>query len=133
MAIRIECVQECRNHLGEGPVWDVDEGALYWVDGTGRRVGNPSIWRWNPRTGKVDTWSLGQDGGALDWVGGRGGRVGNPSIWGWNPRTGKVDTWSLEHDVGALALRQDGGAVLALDDGLYFFDFLRALVELIQG
>jgi sugar lactone lactonase YvrE len=95
MAIRIECVQECRNHLGEGPVWDVDEGALYWVDGTGRRVGNPSIWR-------------------------------------WNPRTGKVDTWSLEHDVGALALRQDGGAVLALDDGFYFFDFEHAQLELIQ-
>ncbi len=95
MPIRIECVQECRNHLGEGPVWDVDEGALYWVDGTGRRVGNPSIWR-------------------------------------LNPRTGKVDTWSLEHDVGALALRQEGGAVLALDDGFYFFDFVRGQLELIQ-
>ena len=55
MPIRIECVQECGNHLGEGPVWDVDEGGLYRVDGTGRRVGNPSIGGWNPRTGKVDT------------------------------------------------------------------------------
>jgi L-arabinonolactonase len=53
MTIRIECVQQCENHLGEGPVWDVEEGCLYWVDGTGRRVGNPSLWRLDPRTGKT--------------------------------------------------------------------------------
>jgi sugar lactone lactonase YvrE len=86
MAMRIECVLECGNHLGEGPVWDVEDGCLYWVDGTGRRVGNPSIWR-------------------LD------------------PRSGKTRTWSLAHDVGAMALRRNGGAVLALADGFYFFDF----------
>src|SRR5262249_40154499 len=32
-------------------------------------------------------------------------------------------TWSLAHDVGAMALRRGGGAVLALADGFYFFDF----------
>ena len=36
MSMRIECVLECGNHLGEGPVWDVEDGCLYWVDGTGR-------------------------------------------------------------------------------------------------
>ena len=41
MTVKIECVLECDNHLGEGPVWDVEEGRLYWVDGTGRRVGSP--------------------------------------------------------------------------------------------
>jgi sugar lactone lactonase YvrE len=95
MSVRIECVLECENHLGEGPVWDVEEGRLYWVDGTGRRVGKPSIWR-------------------LD------------------PRTGKVEHWSLHHDVGALALRKGGGAVLALDDGFYFFDFDSGKLDLIQ-
>jgi len=95
MGIRIECVLQCENHLGEGPVWDVEEGRLYWVDGTGRRVGKPSIWR-------------------LD------------------PRTGKVEHWSLSHDVGALALRKGGGAVLALDDGFYFFDFESGKLDLIQ-
>ena len=78
MSYSIECVVNDANHLGEGPIWDVEEGVLYWVDGTGRRVGNPSIWR-------------------LD------------------PRTGQTKSWSLEHDVGAMALRQGGGAVLALD------------------
>lgn len=95
MTIKIECVLQCENHLGEGPVWDVEEGRLYWVDGTGPRVGLPAIWR-------------------LD------------------PRTGKVENWSLDHDVGALALRRGGGAVLALDDGFYFFDFERGKLDLIQ-
>jgi sugar lactone lactonase YvrE len=95
MTYRIECVLQCENHLGEGPVWDVEEGRLYWVDGTGRRVGKPSLWRMDPRTGKVDQWSLGRD-------------------------------------VGAMALRKGGGAVLALDDGFYFFDFGSGKLDLIE-
>ena len=65
MAYRIECVLQCRNHLGEGPVWDVETGVLLWLDGTGRRVGTPSIWRLEPKTGRVDNWSLDHDVGAL--------------------------------------------------------------------
>jgi len=65
MGYRIECVLQCSNHLGEGPVWDVDSGILWWLDGTGRRVGNPSIWRLAPRTEKVTNWSLDRDVGAL--------------------------------------------------------------------
>jgi L-arabinonolactonase len=95
MAITIECVLQCENHLGEGPLWDVEEGYLYWVDGTGRRVGNPSLWR-------------------LD------------------PRSGKTEHWSLDHDVGAMALRRAGGAVLALADGFYFFDFVHDRLDLIH-
>src|SRR5207247_9018737 len=63
--VRIECVLECANHLGEGPVWDVEEGRLYWVDGTGRRVGKPSIWRLDPKSGKTESWALKRDVGAL--------------------------------------------------------------------
>ena len=95
MNYTIECVVAASNHLGEGPVWDVEECALYWVDGTGRRVGNPSIWR-------------------LD------------------PHTGATRHWSLDHDVGAMALRENGHAVLALDDGFYFFDFDSGALELIE-
>jgi L-arabinonolactonase len=95
MSLRIECILQCENHLGEGPVWDVEEQRLYWVDGTGRRVDKPSIWRLDPRSGKVDHWSLGRD-------------------------------------VGAMALRRGGGAVLALDDGFYFFDFATGKLDLIQ-
>ena len=60
MSIRIECILDCGNHLGEGPVWDVDEGRLYWVDGTGRRVGKPELWRLDPRSGRVENWTLGE-------------------------------------------------------------------------
>ena len=94
MTVKIECVLECDNHLGEGPVWDVEEGRLYWVDGTGRRVGKPSLWR-------------------------------------MDPKSAKVEHWNLEHDVGAMALRKGGGAVMALDDGFYFFDYTTGKLELI--
>ena len=94
MSIKIECILECENHLGEGPVWDVAEGRLYWVDGTGPRVGKPAMWR-------------------------------------LNPKTGKVENWRLEKDIGAFALRKDGGAVMALSDGFYFFDFETGQAELI--
>ena len=65
MALRIECVLACANHLGEGPVWDTETGVLWWLDGTGRRVGNPAIWRLHPKSGRVDNWSLDRDVGAL--------------------------------------------------------------------
>ena len=65
MALRIECVLACANHLGEGPVWDTETGALWWLDGTGRRVGNHSIWRLDPKSRRVDNWSLDRDVGAL--------------------------------------------------------------------
>ncbi len=94
MSFKIERLLECENHLGEGPVWDVEEGRLYWVDGTGRRVDKPALWRLDPRTGKVDNWRLG-------------------------------------HDVGAMALRRGGGALLALDDGFYFFDFRSGALDLV--
>src|SRR6266704_1719988 len=93
--MKVECVLECANHLGEGPVWDVEESRLSWVDGTGRRVGKPSIWR-------------------LD------------------PKSGKTESWTLKRDVGALALRRKGGAVLALDDGFYFFDLQSGKLDAIQ-
>ena len=90
----IDCLLDCENHLGEGPVWDVETGHLYWVDSTGPRVGKDAIWR-------------------LD------------------PQTGAVKSWSLSKDVGALALRKKGGAVLALADGFYTFDFNTGQTELI--
>ena len=63
--MKIECVLQCDNHLGEGPVWDVEEGRLYWVDGTGRRVGKPAIWRLDTKTGKTEHWALKRDVGAM--------------------------------------------------------------------
>lgn len=36
--MRIELLVDERNNLGEGPVWDVEEQRLYWVDSLGREV-----------------------------------------------------------------------------------------------
>jgi L-arabinonolactonase len=94
MSYTIERVLDCENHLGEGPIWDVEAGKLFWVDGTGRRVGKPAIWR-------------------------------------YDPRDGKVENWRLDRDVGAMVLGRDRNAVLALDDGFYFFDFTTGKTELI--
>ena len=94
VSVTIECVLQCENYLGEGPVWDVDEGKLYWVDGTGRRVGKPGI-------------------------------------WSFDPRSEALQNWTIDKDIGALALRKSGGAVMALADGFYFFDFSTSRYELI--
>lgn len=94
MPYKIECVLECGNYLGESPIWDVEEGRLYWVDGTGRRVNKPSIWR-------------------------------------MDPKTQKVEAWSLNRDIGAMVLRKSGGAVMALDDGFYFYNFDTQELDLI--
>jgi len=95
MTYKIECLFLCDNHLGEGPIWDVEEARLYWVDGTGRRVGKPDLWR-------------------------------------YDPKSGKVENWSLDRDIGAMALRKDGGAVMALDDGFYTYDFDTQKLEVIE-
>jgi L-arabinonolactonase len=47
------CVARCANVLGEGPVWCPREQWLWWID-----ISNPSLWRFDPRTGKVDQWPL---------------------------------------------------------------------------
>ncbi len=81
MAITIEKISGVKNKLGEGPVWDVAERALYWIDGNA------------------------------------------PAIYRLDPKTNQIKSWKTPKPIGSLALRQNGGAVLALSDGFYMFDF----------
>lgn len=67
--------------LGEGPVWDVAEQTLYFLD-IGRRL----VHRYHPKSGALRSWEA----------------PGSP---------------------GALALRQSGGAVVALKNTVYELDF----------
>lgn len=90
----IECLIQCENHLGEGPIWDVETQTLYWVDSTGPRVGKDAIWR-------------------------------------FDPASGQVASWPLKRDIGAMALRENGGAILALADGFYTYDFDSHEVDLV--
>ncbi len=84
MAITIEQIGDVKNQLGEGPVWDVAEKALYWIDGNA------------------------------------------PAIYRLNPKTNQVKEWKTPKPIGSFALREKGGAVCAMTDGFYFFDFATA-------
>ena len=67
--------------VGEGPVWDVGLGLLFWIDILGRKVH------------KLD------------------------------PVTGLTRTWEVPGIIGSMALRESGGAIVALADGVYALDF----------
>lgn len=85
MKIRRTNAPKCM--VGEGPVWDVREQALYLVDIVGKVVH-----RYDPSNGTTRTWNV-----------------------------GKV--------IGSMALRERGGAVVALRDGVYALDFASGAVE----
>src|SRR5215467_14046143 len=81
MAVTIEKIGTIRNKLGEGPVWDVKEKALYWIDGQA------------------------------------------PAIYRFDPSTGAIKEWKTPKPIGSLALREKAGAIAALEDGFYPFNF----------
>jgi L-arabinonolactonase len=57
--LRIEVACADRDQLGEGPLWDVDEQRLYWIDSYG-----PAIHRMEPN-GAKKTWTLPEPIGSL--------------------------------------------------------------------
>lgn len=79
--VSIELLVDSRNELGEGPLWDVSEQRLYWIDSHGAMIF------------RVDA----------------GGK--------------ELKSWAVPDHVGSLCLRAHGGALVALRDGFYFFDF----------
>ena len=77
--------------VGEGPVWDEAEQALYWIDILGKQV-----FRHDPATGETQAWGV-------------------PDI------------------IGSMALRKDGGAIVALADGVYTLDFTTGACDLLAN
>lgn len=73
--------------VGEGPVWDVAEQAMYYIDIAGK-----GVFRWDPAKDDLQQWST-------------------PSM------------------VGSLAVRESGGLVLALVDGVYTMDTKTGALE----
>jgi sugar lactone lactonase YvrE len=67
--------------VGEGPVWDVAEQALYYIDILARKVFH------------------------LD------------------PASGDLGQWDVPDMIGSMALREQGGAIVALVDGIHALDF----------
>lgn len=66
--------------VGEGPLWDVGEQALYWIDIVGKLVFR------------------------LDFA------------------TREVREWAVPQMIGSMAMRRNGGAIVALWDGVYTLD-----------
>ena len=79
--LRIEVISDRPDQLGEGPLWDVKEQRLYWIDSDG------------------------------------------PAIHSTDAVGGDRKSWALPEPIGSMALREKGGAVLALRDGFHTFDF----------
>ncbi len=78
--IDMQRVGEQTDVLGEGPVWDMEEQALYWVD------------------------------------------IRKPAVRRYDGRNRKVTAWAMPELVGSLAVRSEGGLLLALKSALAFFD-----------
>jgi sugar lactone lactonase YvrE len=66
--------------VGEGPVWDIAEQALYYID-----IVAKAVFRWDPASADLERWDL-------------------PDI------------------VGSMALREGGGAIVALASGVHSLD-----------
>lgn len=70
-----------RCKVGEGPVWDVAEQALYYIDILEKRV------------------------------------------FRWDPASDERREWQVPDMIGSMALRREGGAIVALPDGIHALDF----------
>ncbi|MDQ0509344.1 SMP-30/gluconolactonase/LRE family protein [Ancylobacter amanitiformis] len=81
MMVDIRLLVDSKNHLGEGPLWDVEEQRLYWIDSSASEI-----------------WSAREDGS-------------------------DVKLYYVPTHIGSMALRETGGAVLALANGFSLYDF----------
>lgn len=61
VAANAECVLAADNHLGETPLWSVDERALYFIN----CENPPQVHRFVPDTGAHDTWAMPQRVGGI--------------------------------------------------------------------
>ncbi len=52
-SIDVKCIADVHNNLGESPVWDAREQALYWVD-----IPEGLVQRWDYRSRGISTWKL---------------------------------------------------------------------------
>lgn len=49
----VERIVDCRNVLGEGPVWCPSERVLWWIN-----ITPPELWRFDPATKRSQSWPL---------------------------------------------------------------------------
>jgi sugar lactone lactonase YvrE len=51
--MEIKVLVDCKTILGEGPLWDVEEQRLYWIDSFGNKV-----WRATADGKEIETWDV---------------------------------------------------------------------------
>jgi sugar lactone lactonase YvrE len=59
-----ELILDCRNAVGESPVWIPEESSLYWVD-----IPAKTLWRWRITDGATSRWTLPEMAGCIAHVG----------------------------------------------------------------
>ncbi len=75
-----------RRSVGEGPVWDVAEQAMYYID------------------------------------------ILEKKVLRWHPGSGATREWAVPEMIGSMALREGGGAIVALVDGIHALDLASGAV-----
>lgn len=90
--------------LGEGPLWSVAEGALYWIDVTGRRLHRQAT------PGEAESWELPHMPGCFAFRAG-GGLIGafRNRLGFFDPVTGDIDAFE-GHDIDFGRERFNDGA-----------------------
>ena len=58
--ITIKSILDCKNSLGEGPIWCSITETLYWVDIKGK-----SIWKYCPSSGDCNSWQIPEEPGSM--------------------------------------------------------------------
>ena len=79
--MRISRLNLPRRSVGEGPVWDLAEQALYYID------------------------------------------ILEQKVLCWHPGSDERREWAVPAMIGSMALREGGGAIVALVDGIHTLDF----------
>lgn len=87
--VKISRLDVPQSMISEGPLWDVAEQALYWIDILGKQV-----FRLDSATGTIRRWAV-------------------PEI------------------IGSMALRERGGAIVALASGVHSLDFATGEVAML--
>lgn len=84
MGLNISAVSEHKCGLGEGPLWDADAQALYWVDSLG-----PTLYRLDYETQETRVWHLsGETVGSLS--------VREQAGWCWQWITGSISFHQIQ-------------------------------------
>lgn len=105
--MKISVLSEHSCHLGEGPLWDKFNDALYWVDSFG-----PTLFRHDYSSGKVRLWSLPGDCVGSLALRATGGLIlaMDQGLYSFDPASGELESIA-QPLAGKVGLRLNDGKV----------------------